>query len=100
MEIVWVDKWGIPRETCLLENYYMSGDQVSKQTEHTNHFHVEECALYTILPPFFLLPPPPCPRLTNTLQKERAETTCNRMSIECPGIQHWVHTCCPVPVLF
>ena len=33
-------------------------------------------------------------------KKERAETTRNRVSIECPGIQHTVHTCCPVPVLF
>ena len=32
MEIVWVDKGGIPRETSLLENYYVRL-QVSKQTE-------------------------------------------------------------------
>ena len=33
-------------------------------------------------------------------KKERAETTCIRVLIECPGIQHRVHVCCLVPVLF
>ena len=31
-------------------------------------------------------------------KKERAEFTCICVLIECPGIQHKVHVCCPVPV--
>ena len=33
-------------------------------------------------------------------KKERAETTCIHVLIKCPGIQHRVHACYPVPVLF
>ena len=32
-------------------------------------------------------------------KKKPAETTYNCVLIKCPGIQHGVHTCCPVPVL-